>query len=40
MLRSHFIPVRMATIRIQTTNDDGKNMGKKEPSNSAGGNVN
>jgi hypothetical protein len=39
MLRFHLIPVRMTIIK-NTNNNVGKNMGKKEPSYTAGGNVN
>jgi hypothetical protein len=38
-LRFYLIPVRMATIKNTRTNV-GKNVGKKGPSYTAGGNVN
>jgi hypothetical protein len=38
-LRLHLTPVRMATIKNATTNV-GEDVGKKEPSFTAGGNVN
>jgi hypothetical protein len=34
------LPLRIATIKTQTTINVGKDVGKKEPSNSTGGNVN
>jgi hypothetical protein len=38
-LRFHLIPVRMATIKNSTTNIN-EDVGKKEPSYTAGRNVN
>jgi hypothetical protein len=39
MLRFHLSPVRIATIKTQTTNV-GEDVEKKEPSYTVGGNVN
>jgi hypothetical protein len=38
-LRFHLTPVRIATIKKTTTNMCGKDVGKKEPSYTAGGNA-
>jgi hypothetical protein len=40
MLRFYLTPVRMATSRTPTTTNVGKDVEKKEPSYTAGGNVN
>jgi hypothetical protein len=40
MLRFHLTPVRKATTKDKTTTNVGKNVGKKEISYTAGGNVN
>jgi hypothetical protein len=40
MLRFHLTPVRISTIRTQTTTNVGKDVGKKKSSYTAGGNVN
>jgi hypothetical protein len=39
-VRFHLTPVRMATIKTQTVTNVGKDVGKKKPSYTAGGNVN
>jgi hypothetical protein len=38
-IRFHLIPVRIAIIKNTTTTNAGQNVGKKEPSYTAGGNV-
>jgi hypothetical protein len=40
MLRFYLTPVRMSTIKTQITTNAGENVEKKEPSYTAGGNVN
>jgi hypothetical protein len=39
-IRFHLTPVRMTTSRAQTTTNVGKDVGKREPSYTAGRNVN
>jgi hypothetical protein len=39
-LRSHLTPVRIATIKNTTNKKYWRNVGEKEPSSTAGGNVN
>jgi hypothetical protein len=38
-LRFHLTPVRIAIIKNSTNNSFGNNVGKKEPSYTAGGNA-
>jgi hypothetical protein len=38
-LRFHLIPIRIAIIKTPPTTNVGKDVGKKEPSYTAGGNV-